>query len=93
MDTQETPDKKLSLRNVWKPADGDDLPELDREVIALLTNGKVVFAHRPKESWTGRSMTTGEVTTYYPERYGKGGWNITDVKYWLDCELPKFEEE
>lgn len=93
MDTQETPNKELPLRNVWKPADGDDLPELDREVIALLANGKVVFAHRPKESLTGKSMTTGEIMTYYPERYGKGGWNITDVKYWLDCELPKFEEE
>ena len=24
-----------------------------------------------------------------PKTYGKGGWNIPDVKFWLDVELPK----
>lgn len=78
----------LEVQSSWHDAQGADLPELDREVIALLTNGKVVFAHRPKESWTGKNIDTGELTTYYPERYDKGGWNQPDVKYWLDCELP-----
>lgn len=76
----------------WKPADGDDLPEIDREVIALLSNGTVVYAHRPQEYWDGRNIATGKVTRHYPKRHGKGGWNIPDVKFWLDCELPKMEE-
>lgn len=77
----------------WKMADGPELPEIDREVIALTTHGKVVFAHRPPESWTGMSIGTGEVTTYYPERYGNGEWNLPDILYWLDINIPKIEEE
>ncbi len=73
----------------WKPADGDDLPEIDREVIALLDNGKVVFAHRPPEYWDGKDIITGKVARNYPKTYDKGGWNIPNVKYWLDIELPK----
>ena len=72
----------------WKSADGSELPAIDREVIALTTEGKVVFAHRPKESWTGKNIVTGEVTTYHPERYGAGGWNWTDIKWWLDIDIP-----
>ena len=72
----------------WKSADGSDLPAIDREVIALTTEGKVVFAHRPKESWTGKNIVTGEVTTYHPKRYGAGGWNSPDIKWWLDIEIP-----
>jgi hypothetical protein len=75
--------------NLWKSADGDDLPEIDREVIALLDNGKVVFAHRPPEFWDGKNIITGKVTRNYPKTYDKGGWNIPDVKYWLDVKLPK----
>ena len=75
--------------NLWKPADGDDLPEIDREVIALLDNGKIVFAHRPPEFWDGKDIITGKVTRNYPKTYDKGGWNIPDVKYWLDCLMPK----
>jgi len=81
--------------NLWKPADGDDLPEVDREVIALVEENehyKVVFAHRPPEYWDGKNILTGEVTRYKPKRYDKGGWNMPDVKWWLDCELPKMEE-
>jgi hypothetical protein len=73
----------------WKPADGDDLPEIDREVIALLVSGKVVFAHRPPEYWDGKDIVTGKVTRNYPKTYDKGGWNIPNVKYWLDCSMPK----
>jgi hypothetical protein len=72
----------------WKSADGSELPAIDREVIALTNEGKVVFAHRPKESWQGKNIITGEVTTYYPERYGAGQWNIPDIKWWLDIEIP-----
>jgi hypothetical protein len=72
----------------WKSADGEELPAIDHEVIALTTEGKVVFAHRPKESWTGKNIVTGEVTIYFPERYGAGGWNSPDIKWWLDIDIP-----
>jgi len=75
--------------NLWKPADGEDLPEINREVIALLGWGKVVFAHRPPEFWDGKDIVTGKVTRNFPKTYDKGGWNQPDVKYWLDVELPK----
>lgn len=82
--------------NIWKDAQGDDLPEIDREVIILYQRylkgnnvyNTVGFAHRPKEYWDGRNIETNEVTRYYPKRYDKGDWNIPDVKFWLDLELP-----
>lgn len=89
---------------LWKPADGDDLPEIDREVIVLvgvknpvttdsMWGCEVAFAHRPNpDGWDGKSITTGKVEHYDVQTYGKGGWNIPDVKFWLDCELPKMEE-
>lgn len=80
---------KWQKENLWKPADCDDLPEIDREVIAILDNGKVVFAHRPPEYWDGKNIITGKVTRNYPKTYDKGGWNIPNIKYWLDVELPK----
>ena len=27
--------------------------------------------------------------TLVPKTYGEGGWNIPDIVYWLDVELPK----
>jgi len=80
--------KANELSTLWKAADGDDLPEIDREVIVLTKNGMVAFAHRPQESWTGRNIVTDEVTTYYPKRYGKGGWNAPDIVWWLDLPIP-----
>jgi hypothetical protein len=80
---------KWQAENLWKPADGDDLPEIDREVIAILDNGKVVFAHRPPEYWDGKDIVTGKITRNYPKTYGKGGWNIPNLKYWLDYPLPE----
>ena len=81
------------MKELWKSAEGPDLPIFDREVIALLDNGKVVFAHRPPEYWDGKDIDTGKVTRYYPKTYDKGGWNIPDVKFWLDVKLPKEIEE
>ena len=74
--------------SLWHPADGDYLPEIDCEVIALLKNGKVCFAHRPQDKYIGTSVTTGEVSEHTPKKYGKGGWNIPDVKWWLDVATP-----
>ena len=80
--------------HLWKPADGNDLPDIDREVIVLyqrhpMENNEyaVGFAHRPKEYWDGKNIETDEVTRYYPKRYDKGGWNIPDVRWWLDYNI------
>ena len=75
--------------NHWHDAQGDDLPPIDKEVIVLLKSGKVCFAHRPnKKEYLGKSMVTGNIETFYPQTYDKGGWNIPNVKWWLDVKLP-----
>jgi hypothetical protein len=84
---RKNPRKDINMK-VWKDAQGDDLPEIDREVIALLDNGKVVYAHRPSEHWDGKNIDTGKVTRNYPKTYGKGEWNIPNIKWWLDLKLP-----
>jgi len=83
---------KWQKSNLWKPADGDDLPIIDREVIVLLNNGRVAFGHRPPEYWDGKDIITGNVTRNHVERYDKGLWNIPNAKYWLDVDLPKQED-
>lgn len=87
------------MDNILKDADGDDLPEYEREVIVLLDkwNGvdlaqymRVGFAHRPDpKGWDGKSLTTGKVEHFDVKTYGKGGWNGPGIKYWLDLDLPK----
>ena len=86
-----------ALANLWHDAQGDYLPIYDREVIVLCGDGhggyKVCFGHRPyKKGYFGKSLITGNIETYYPETYDKGGWNIPDVRWWMDCDLPKMEE-
>lgn len=86
---------------LWKPAEGSDLPIFDREVIVLTqpyplegSEFAVSFAHRPNPNgWDGRNIITDEVNHYTPQTYDKGGWNIPNVKWWLDIELPNMEEE
>lgn len=81
------------MKELWKSAESPDLPIFDREVIALLDNGKVVYAHRPNpDGWDGKNIITGEVKHYDVQTYDKGGWNQPNVKWWLDLELPKMEE-
>ena len=73
----------------WKNAQGDDLPEIDREVIALTMKGKVVFAHRPNpDGFDCRNIDTGKIEHMTPKTYDKGGWNQPNLRYWLDIELP-----
>ena len=86
--------KEQMMKNIWKDAQGDDLPEYEREVIVLSENGYVAFGHRPNpDGWDGRSIGTNEVTHYTPKLYDKGGWNLPNVKWWLDIEkLPNMEE-
>lgn len=86
--------------NLWKDAQGDDLPEIDREVIALTQpyqdddeHLKVVCAHRPSKYAKIWNSDLGEEQVIEVEGYDKGGWNIPDVKYWLDSVLPNMEDE
>lgn len=79
--------------NLWHPADGDDLPELEREVVVFTQkeglSPKVGIAHRPDpKGWDGTSISTGKTEHFEPMLYGKGGWSIPDVKIWLDAPLP-----
>ena len=93
-----------TLQGLWKDAQGDDLPEIDREVIVLInydapsnvphgegySTYKVGFGHRPNpDGWDGKNLDTGEITHYEPKLYDKGGWNAPDIAYWLDLELPE----
>ena len=94
-------DAEWQKKHLWRDAQGDDLPDIDKEVIALegivdptatdcLCGYKVIFAHRPAtEGYDGKSITTGETEHYTPKTYGEGGWNIPNIVYWLDVELPK----
>ena len=85
------------MNKLWKDAQGDDLPKLEKEVIVFTQNFiedagmlKVCIAHRPNpDGWDGKSIITGKVEHYIPKTYGKGGWSIPDVKYWLDLDLPE----
>lgn len=86
------------LQNHWHDAESDDLPPYDKEVIVLCRRAEyfqeVCFAHRPDpKGWYAKSLATGKIEHYRAETYGKGGWNIDGVKWWLDVELPKMEEE
>ena len=76
------------------------LPEIDREVVVLadISNKmgirprelqgepcyQICFAHRVDPN----SFVKIEGKEYHPEGYGKGGWNIEGVKYWLDIPHP-----
>lgn len=87
-------------KSLWYDAQGDDLPEIDREVIVLTQSYPlegneyaVYFGHRPyKKGYLGKNLLTGNVETFYPQTYGKGEWNIPDVKWWLDVKLPNEEK-
>lgn len=72
--------------NLWKDAQGEDLPKIDRDVIALVEaygGYKVVFAHRPKHFCGEKDVDYNQ-----PIIYDNGGWNMPDVVYWLDLDLP-----
>jgi len=87
--------------HLWKSVAGDYLPEIDKDVIVLcqpypLEGDEYVvsFAHRPNPNgWNGRNILTGEVEHFVPKTYGKGGWSMPDVKWWLDCTMPYKEDE
>ena len=79
------------LSALWKDAQGDDLPEYGREVIALynyLGHWKIQFAHRPDPN----EYVVVEGEKLYAKTYGKG-WNWDNIALWLDVELPKDLED
>ena len=87
---------KWQENHLWKSADGDDLPEIDREVVVLVQDYpddkvhlRVAFAHRPNKYAKVWNSDLGEEQTIEIERHGKGEWNVPDVKFWLNVELPK----
>ena len=95
---------ELGGNNLWKPADGDDLPKIDREVVALRglkdptatdcpCGYEIVFAHRPNpDGWDGKNLLTEETEHFTPKTYDAGGWNQPYIMWWLDLDLPKMEE-
>lgn len=95
---------KWQKEHLWKSADGDDLPEIDREVVAFQETFptdvdapslfKIVMAHRPNpKGYDGKSIATGKVEHYTPKTYDKGGWNIPNLVFWLDLNIPNLEED
>lgn len=84
--------------HLWKSAEGDDLPEIDREVVVFTQkeglSPRVGIVHRPNpKGWDGTSISTGKTEHFQPMLYGKGGWSLPDVKIWLDAPLPFKEDE
>ena len=95
-ENKELLDRVNVLFHAWQDAQGDNLPPIDKEVIVLCQDYpedpehlRVAYGHRPNpEGWTGKNIITGEVKHHIPQIYDKGGWNIPNVKYYLDIELP-----
>ena len=84
------------LKSLWVDANGDYLPEIDKEVIALEgleeDDYRVVFAHRVDSNEVIRTTINGEAVELLPKGHGKAGWNIPNIKYWLNLELPETKE-
>ncbi len=75
----------MKKEELWRPADGEQLPPIDKEVVALVWTDypplyRVVFAHRVDPDGDAFG-------------YGIGGWDIPRVKYWLDAELPNMDRQ
>ena len=73
----------------WYDAQGDNLPEYGREVIVLerLNHGgcRVCFGHRPNP----KEYVVIEGKKCFAKTCDKGQWNLPDLAYWLDVELPE----
>ena len=84
----------LEVQSLWHDAQGTDLPEIDREVVVFIQKRpggfmQTAVAHRPNPNgWDGKDIFTGKKRHHTPVTYGEGGWNVPDVKFWLDVELP-----
>ena len=74
---------RMRKNNTWHNAHGKKLPKIGREVIVLIQSSdeslKVDIGYRPNPK--------------LQNVFGLGKWNKSDVKYWLDVELPKGDDE
>lgn len=82
------------LESLWIDANGEHLPDIDKEVIALEClegedNYRVVFAHRVDPHRVVRVTIDNKPLKLHPNRHGKAGWSLPNIKYWLNLELPK----
>lgn len=86
------------LKSLWVDANGEYLPDIDKEVVALESldeesNYRVIFAHRVDPDRVIKTTIDGKPLELHPQRYGNAGWNLPNIKYWLDLELPKIKED
>ena len=78
-----------TTQNHWHDAQGDDLPDIDREVIVLRNNGQIAFGHRPNPDGEVWKHSDGTLEHVHFKTYDKGGWNTPNIKWWCDIDLPK----
>lgn len=76
---------KWMLSNLWKDAEGEDLPEINKEVLALQ---KHILNEEDEEDCFYQVVFAHRVDIDYVVSYDKGEWNIPNIKWWLDLELP-----
>lgn len=85
---------KMIRACLWKDANGDYFPQIDREVVVLTQeipdddiHLKVAIGHRPNKD--GFEYKGDRIV---PQVYGRGEWNQPNVRYWLDLDLPNAKE-
>lgn len=85
-------DSDNNSKSLWFDAQGEYLPEYDREVIVLIQDYpddeehlKVAYGHRPNPD---SYITTKDGGKLYPITFDKGGWNGKNIKWWLDVNFP-----
>lgn len=82
--------------NKWHDAQKDFLPPVGKEVLVLVQRYKddpehlsVCFGHRVNTEDTIQFTLDGKIHDIHPQAFDEGGWNIPDVKWWTEFELPK----
>lgn len=75
---------QYAKENLWYDAQGDIVPEYDREVIVIGRDGKVFFGHRPDP----KGYVVVEGKKLFAKTYDKKGWNWPNIALWLDVEMP-----
>lgn len=77
--------------NSWHYADGDYLPEFDREVIVLydsIDGLKPAISRRVELQDEVKIIYDDHIHIVCPAKYGKGSWDMPNVKWWLDVKTP-----
>lgn len=76
---------KWQKEHLWKPAYGDDLPKTDGWTIVLTECKAPWIAHNEEKPFYSVDLARWS-------KYVKG-WNLSNVKWWMDCLLPNMEED